>query len=78
MKRRKIKQTSSDLVFTIIIYIFVICAIIIVAYPLYFVLIASVSDPTYVNSGDFLLYPKGFNLLGYNRVFADIRIWIDI
>ena len=76
MKRRKIKQTSSDLVFTIIIYIFVICAIIIVAYPLYFVLIASVSDPTYVNSGDFLLYPKGFNLLGYNRVFADIRIWI--
>ena len=45
-----------------------------VFYPLYFVLIASVTDPVYVNSGDFLLYPKGFTLMGYERIAQDDRI----
>ena len=50
--------------------------LIVVIYPLYFVVLASVSDPQYVNSGTPLLYPRGFTLMGYSRVFADNRIWI--
>ena len=48
----------------------------VVVYPLLFVLRASVSDPQYVNSGALLLYPRGFNLLGYQQVFKDQRILI--
>jgi putative aldouronate transport system permease protein len=45
------------------------------AYPLYFIIIASFSDPTYVNTGRVWLLPSHINLEGYNRVFADARIW---
>jgi putative aldouronate transport system permease protein len=75
MKKNKIALSFGDTIFNIAIYTMITFATIVVAYPLYFVLIASVSDPVYVNSGYFLLYPKGFNLLGYRRVFEDTRIW---
>lgn len=72
----RVRETTGDRVFNIVIHILLIIFLIIVMYPIYFVVIASVSDPTFVNSGDFLLYPKGFTLLGYQRVFEDQRIWV--
>ena len=50
-----------------------ICAVIvfIVAYPLYYVLIASFSDPYDVYAGKTFLFPSGFTLDGYKAVFAD-------
>lgn len=72
----KIKESLGDRIFTAVVYILLILMLILVLYPLWFVLMASVSDPTYVNSGTPLLWPQGFNLLGYKRVFADNRIWI--
>jgi len=39
------------------------------------VLMASFSDPQYVNSGALLLYPRGFTTMGYRMVFSDDRIW---
>ncbi|MFC5987519.1 carbohydrate ABC transporter permease [Marinicrinis lubricantis] len=58
--------------------IYVICALvfIIVAYPLYFVIIASVSDSTLVATGKVLLFPKGFSWFGYSEIFQDDRIWV--
>ena len=47
-----------------------------ILYPLYFVVIASVSSPMYVNSGEFLLYPRGLTLAGYEQVFRNEKIWI--
>jgi putative aldouronate transport system permease protein len=54
----------------------VICAVIlfIVAYPLYYVLVASVSDPYDVYAGKTFLLPSGFTLKGYKAVFADSNI----
>lgn len=54
----------------------VLCAIIlfIVAYPLYYVLIASVSNPYDVYAGKTFLLPSGFTLDGYKAVFADSSI----
>ena len=46
-----------------------------ILYPLYFVLIASFSDPNLVNSGKVLFLPKGITLDGYERVFSYGRIW---
>jgi putative aldouronate transport system permease protein len=54
----------------------VLCAIIlfIVAYPLYYVLIASVSNPYDVYAGKTFLLPSGFTMDGYKAVFADSSI----
>jgi len=72
----KIHDTKADQIFNVVLYFLLALMLIVVVYPLYFVLLASVSDPQYVNSGTPLLYPKGFSLMGYSRVFADNRIWI--
>ena len=53
-----------------------ICAVvlIIVAYPLYYVVVASFSDPYEVYAGKTFLFPSGFTLDGYKAVFADPKI----
>ncbi|WP_374706814.1 carbohydrate ABC transporter permease [Bacillus sp. J14TS2] len=62
--------------FDFIIYFICILVFFIVAYPLYFIVIASVSDSTLVSTGKVLLFPKGFSLFGYQEIFQDSRIWI--
>ena len=54
----------------------VICAVVlfVVAYPLYYVLIASVSDPYDVYAGKTFLLPSQFTLEGYKAVFAEPQI----
>ena len=58
----------------------VICTVVllIVAYPLYYVLIASVSDPYDVYAGKTFLLPSQFTLDGYRSVFADPNILTGI
>ena len=73
VKPRKVTQ---DIVFNAIVVLILLFLIVIMAYPIYFVLVASFSDPTYVNNGEMLLYPKGFTLLGYEKVFEESRVWI--
>ena len=53
------------------------CAIVmlVVAYPLYYVLVASISDPYDVYAGKTFLMPSQFTLQGYESVFADQRIF---
>ena len=55
-------------------YCFLGLILFIVAYPIYFVLIASFSDPAMVNSGQVLAIPKGITLEGYKAVFQDDAI----
>lgn len=65
-----LSEKSSDIILV------VLCTIIlfIVAYPLYYVLIASVSDPYDVYAGKTFLLPSKFTLEGYKSVFADPNI----
>lgn len=76
LKKRRMKKSWDDRLFDWISGLLLICFVIIVFYPIYFVVIASVTDPVYVNNGSILLYPKGFTLLGYEKVFQDKRIWL--
>ncbi|MGG0738210.1 carbohydrate ABC transporter permease [Niallia taxi] len=69
-------KTKSDIVFDTIIFILCLFIFLLVAYPLYFVIIASVSDSTLVSTGQVTLYPKGFSLFGYKEIFNDSRIWV--
>ena len=76
-KKTRMKHTWDDRIFDFVCNLFLVLFVIVVFYPIYFVLVASFSDPTYVNSGTVLLYPKGFTLDGYRRVFEDKQVWIS-
>ncbi|OON96581.1 MAG: sugar ABC transporter permease [Candidatus Epulonipiscioides saccharophilum] len=71
----KIKDSKADKIFYAIIYIILAIVLVIVIYPLYFVVVASFSDPVYVNSGEILLFPKGVTFVGYQKILEDTRIW---
>ncbi|MFD5018776.1 carbohydrate ABC transporter permease [Paenibacillus sp. NPDC058367] len=70
------RKSSGDVWFDIINYFLLTIIMLLVLYPLYFVLVASFSDPNYIYSGEVWLFPKGFTLDGYERIFADSSIWI--
>lgn len=67
---RGLSDRTSDIILV------AICLFIVflVAYPLYYVLIASVSNPYDVYAGKTFLLPSGFTLDGYKAVFADSSI----
>ena len=73
--KEAVKYNLADNIFEFFIIIFCIFVFIIVAYPLYFIVIASFSDSTYVNQGLVILTPKGFSTYGYSKIFEDTRIW---
>ncbi len=74
--KNKIKSTRADKVFDAFNFLILSLVGLVVLYPLYFVFIASISDPDAVNTGQVILYPVGFSLEGYQKLFEDSRIWI--
>ncbi len=44
-------------------------------YPMYYVLIRSVSSPEHALAGDMFLLPKGFDFTSYKIIFADPTLW---
>ena len=76
MVRSKIKYKSpADRIFGAAVVILSILVFAIVAYPLWFVLIASVSNSNLVNLGKVTIFPKDIRFYGYQQVFQDARIW---
>ncbi|AIQ34727.1 sugar ABC transporter permease [Paenibacillus sp. FSL R5-0345] len=70
------KRSTGEILFDISIIILCVLIFLIVAYPLYFVIIASVSDQTLVSTGKVTLFPRGVSFFGYEQIFQDMRIWI--
>lgn len=70
------KQGIQDKTFDIINFIVMLLVVIIVLYPLYFIVIASFSNPNAVASGEVFLFPKGFSLKGYEEIFKYKDVWI--
>ena len=62
------KNTGSDIAFNIITRFFIIVACLLILYPLYFILIASISDPDFVISGKVTFFPRGFTFSGYEKI----------
>lgn len=67
----KIRQSKIDTLFDIINHGILVLVLVITAYPLLYVLSASISDPMTVLKGEVWLWPKGFNLDAYRRVFEN-------
>jgi len=75
-KKNKVKTSNKDKVFQFILYFISGIMLLVVIYPLFFVIIASFSDPSAVAGGDVWLLPKGFTLDGYKELFRHSEIWI--
>ena len=71
-----IKEPAFDRAFYAITFVLLLMLMVVILYPLWFVLMASFSDAQYVNNGTLLLYPRGFTLLGYERTLQDPKIWM--
>ena len=65
----RVKQKMGDRLFDVFNYALLTLFLLAAAYPLYFMLIASFSDPSLVLSGQVTIWPRGLNLNAYNRVF---------
>ena len=73
-KTGKIKESAEDRVFNIVVCAVLAILAFICAYPLYFVVIASLSDPDAVYAGQVIGWFKGFTTIGYERIFSDSMI----
>ena len=65
----KVKKTIGDKTFDVLNGIFWVTALFAIIYPLWFIIIASVSDPDAVIAGNVLFWPKDFSMIGYEAVF---------
>jgi len=70
------KSTGADKVFNIIVYTIAFISLIAIMYPLYFVILASFSEPGAVTNGRVWFWPVGFTLDGYVALFEESGIWI--
>lgn len=69
------RQTVSDRIFDAVNMVVMIILCILIVYPLYYVLIASFTEPSIVASGKMLFYPEIPFLDGYVRIFEYRPIW---
>lgn len=70
-KPKSVITYNIDTLFDIVNYSILILIVITILYPLYFIIIASISDPAMVGSGRVLFWPKGINFEGYKAIFRD-------
>jgi putative aldouronate transport system permease protein len=72
----KLAKTRADVLFDCFNLTLIAILIILVLYPLYFVVTASVTNPDVVYSGKLLFVPEQVTWDGYKRLFSEASIWL--
>ncbi len=75
VKGIRINETKSDKIFNAFNLVFWIVVLFITLYPLWLIIIASVSDPDAVLAGKVVWWPKDFSTMGYEAVFEYRELW---
>lgn len=75
VKKNHVKLSRADKITKIVFYVIAIAMIVVVLYPLWFVLIASFSNPADVAQGKVWLWPRKFNFKGYTALFNQPLLW---
>jgi putative aldouronate transport system permease protein len=75
-KNRIISNSVSDGTFDAVNILINAILLVIFMWPLWFMVVASLSDPYEVNSGNVVLWVKGFSLNGYRELLKYEPIWI--
>ena len=65
-----------DKVFNCVDIFVLLSVLLIIAYPLYFVVIASFSDPNLVSTGKIWLLPRGIQSEGYTMLLQTKNVWV--
>ena len=73
---KHVKKLKSDRAFDFVIYAIAVLLTLLALYPMYFIVIASISDPNLVAKGDILFYPRGFTLDGYKHLISMTSLWV--
>ena len=73
-KGKTMKRCREDMIFDTIVFILLTVILIVVAYPLYWVIISSISAPSAVSGGRVLWKPVGFTMKGYMEVFKNSAV----
>jgi putative aldouronate transport system permease protein len=70
------KLSRSDKTFDLINNFMLFLFTLIMIYPLYFIIIASISEPMAIVKGDVILFPVDFQLTAYKNIIQEASIWI--
>lgn len=71
-----IRQARGDRAFSIINGLLLAIIFILLLYPIWFVVIASISNPRLVGTGQVLIWPKDITLAGYEKILSYNDLWI--
>ena len=74
----KIAEPMSDKILQVINTLCLVFLGILVAYPLYFVVVAAFSDPAEVSKGQTMLWPKGWQVIGFKKVLTKKDFWVGL
>ena len=69
------RDSRGDKIFRFFSCLFLGLLALIVLYPVYFIIIASFSDPDAVLAGKVVLWPVGINLEGYTKIMERTDVW---
>ena len=74
-KQNKIKESKKDYVYYVICGIILTILALVVIYPLYYIVIASISNADSVMRGDVWIYPIKLTFSGYKTLFNNEDVW---
>jgi putative aldouronate transport system permease protein len=74
MVRRRLAMKREDMAFSFMVYVLLTFVLIIIAFPLIYLVSASLSSPQAVISGRVWLLPVDFTIKGYEAIFKDSSI----
>ena len=79
-KRHKMQESGADRVFYAIVFILSITTFIVITYPLWFVIIASISNSDLVNQGKVTLLPKDIRFYGFQQLpsFGERKLQVEV
>lgn len=75
-KGMKVKKSKEDKIFDIILYVIATILVIVALYPMYFIVIASFSNPGAVANGEIMLIPRGINFKAYKQLASYSKLWV--
>lgn len=76
MKQHSILESRGDRFLNLVVGIVVALLVIVICYPIIYIVSCSFSSGAAVSSGRVLLWPVEFSLMGYRTVFAYKSVWV--
>ena len=70
-----IRKSRADIIFDWIIYTIAVLMTLLALYPMYFIVIASISDPNLVAKGEVVFLPRKLSTDGYAYLFSMGNLW---